>query len=110
MSRSTSPTAAPALRGVGPNLILNGNGFYVSYNDFDRGIYGGDTTALVLGQMERFFILNGDHRGQYAPPDRARLRCLSRLFPGQHGAHELPQRPAALPRHGWGGDADPVKG
>ena len=66
MNRPTSPTAAPALRGVGPSLILNGNGFYVSYNDVDRDIYGGDTTALVLGQMERFFILNGDHRGQYA--------------------------------------------
>ena len=66
MSRTNNPPTPPACRGVGPNLILNGNGFYVSYNDIDRDIYGGDTTALVLGQMERFYILNGDHRAQYA--------------------------------------------
>jgi len=41
-------------------------GFYVSYNDNDIDVYGCKTTALVLGQMQRFFILNGDHRKQYA--------------------------------------------
>lgn len=49
-----------------PNMILNGDGFYVSYNDVDGAIYGCDTTALVLGQMQHFYILNGDHRAQYA--------------------------------------------
>ena len=49
-----------------PNTIESGDGFYVSYNDVDGEIYGSDTTALVLGQMERFHILNGDHRRQYA--------------------------------------------
>jgi len=49
-----------------PNSTMNGDGFYISYNDHDLSIYGCDTTALVIGQMERFFILNGDHRSAYA--------------------------------------------
>ena len=48
------------------NSVIDGNGFYVSHNDHDLAIYGDETTALVLGQMERFYILNGDHRQQYA--------------------------------------------
>lgn len=48
-----------------PNETIQADGFYVSYNDTDYDIYGSDTTALVFGQMERFFILNGDHRRQY---------------------------------------------
>ena len=47
------------------NAITPGDGFYVSYNDYDVGIYGTDTTAVVVGQMERFYILNGDHRSAY---------------------------------------------
>lgn len=54
----------------GNNLLIEiggktHKGFYVSYNSHDRAIYGADTTALVLGQMDLFFILNGDHRKQY---------------------------------------------
>ena len=51
-----------------PNTVIeaeNGD-FYVSYNDYDISIYGTDTTALVKGQMEKFYILNGDHRKQYS--------------------------------------------
>ncbi|WP_408902877.1 hypothetical protein [Methylobacterium radiotolerans] len=48
-----------------PNTGFAGDGFYVSYNDHDVHIYGSDTTALVFGQMQRFFLLNGDHRRQY---------------------------------------------
>ena len=40
--------------------------FYISYNNWDISSYGCDTTALVWGQMQYFFILNGDHRVQYA--------------------------------------------
>lgn len=36
--------------------------WYISYNAYDVSIYGDRTTALVLGQMEYFLILNGDHR------------------------------------------------
>mgnify|MGYP003626343813 CR=1 FL=1 len=49
-----------------PNTTMDGDNFYVSFNDYDHGIYGGDTTALVLGQMQHFYILNGDHRAAYA--------------------------------------------
>lgn len=49
-----------------PNRVTEGTGFYVSYNDYDTTIYGGATTALVIGQMEKFYILNGDHRDSYA--------------------------------------------
>lgn len=50
-----------------PNSFIDGKGFYVSYNDHDISIYGSDTTALVVGQMEKFYILKGDHRAQYLP-------------------------------------------
>lgn len=50
-----------------PNIVTEGSGFYVSYNQVDAAIYGCDTTALVVGQMERFYILKGDHRKQYQP-------------------------------------------
>lgn len=58
-----------------PNSTMDGDGFYVSYNAHDTAIYGSDTTALVFGQMQRFFILAGDHRAQYAE-----------LIPGGFGA------------------------
>ncbi len=48
-----------------PNTTIQADGFYVSYNDYDTHIYGAATTALVFGQMSRFFILKGDHRPQY---------------------------------------------
>lgn len=37
------------------------DGWYISYNNHDYDTYGCDTTAIVLGQMQKFFILNGDH-------------------------------------------------
>lgn len=42
------------------------DGFYVSYNSYDVDIYGDITTAIVLGQMQKFYILNGDHSQEYA--------------------------------------------
>ena len=48
-----------------PNETIDADGFYVSYNNVDGHIYGSATTALVFGQMSRFFILRGDHRQQY---------------------------------------------
>ncbi len=48
-----------------PNTVKECEGFYVSHNSQDTAVYGCETTALVLGQMERFFILKGDHRRQY---------------------------------------------
>lgn len=40
--------------------------FYLSYNNRDVGLYGCDTTAVVLAQMLRFYILEGDHRDALA--------------------------------------------
>ncbi|MBK6616335.1 MAG: hypothetical protein IPG27_20420 [Ottowia sp.] len=49
-----------------PNSTMDGDGFYVSFNDHDIGVYGCATTALVLGQGQKFYILKGDHRAMYA--------------------------------------------
>lgn len=48
-----------------PNQVTECDGFYISYNNYDSSIYGSDTTALVLGQMQRFYILNGNHVKEY---------------------------------------------
>lgn len=48
-----------------PNSTIDGDGFYVSFNDVDDGIYGSATTALVKGQMEAFYILDGNHMAGY---------------------------------------------
>ena len=42
--------------------------YYISYNNRDIGIYGCDTTALVLTKPdtpEKFLILNGNHVNAY---------------------------------------------
>ncbi len=53
------------------------DGFYISYNDYDVDMYGDVTTGLVLGQGQRFYILNGDHTEAYkeAAADGF-LRCM----------------------------------
>ncbi len=48
------------------NSVLSGRGFYVSFNDGDVASYGCETTALVVGQMEAFYVLCGDHREAFA--------------------------------------------
>ena len=48
-----------------PNDCYDGDGFYISFNKYDSHIYGDITTALVVGQGEKFYILNGDHREIY---------------------------------------------
>lgn len=49
-----------------PNVVMDGGDFYISFNSGDENFYGHPTTALVWGQMQRFFILNGDHRAAYS--------------------------------------------
>ena len=72
-----------------PNTIIDGTGFYVSYNDHDIGIYGTDTTALVAGQMEKFYILKGDHRAQYQPLIAKGFdACLAYFKENVRDAHE----------------------
>lgn len=50
------------------NSVMDADGFHISFNDHDTSpsLYGDITTALVLGQMQEFYILNGDHRAAYA--------------------------------------------
>ena len=49
-----------------PNTITTDrDDFYVSYNDRDIKVYGSDTTALVWGEMQGFYILNGNHVKAY---------------------------------------------
>jgi len=47
---------------IKPNQIIRYTAeHFLSYNDVDGVIYGGETTAIVLGQMQLFLILNGNH-------------------------------------------------
>ena len=65
MQYASVPTSFGSAMVPVPNVVQQGDDFYVSYNDHDYEIYGSDTTALVRGQMERFYILDGDHRAAY---------------------------------------------
>lgn len=72
MGNETNPLRGAATYGMPaflptPNDVVDGDGFYVSFNCVDLSIYGCETTALVVGQMQAFYILNGDHRAAYAP-------------------------------------------
>lgn len=61
-------------------VVIDGksyDGFYVSYNQHDIATYGDVTTALVLGQMQRFYILNGNHSEAYKKLEKAGfLKCM----------------------------------
>jgi len=50
-----------------PNDVLPGEGFHISYNDRDTRTYGDVTTALVVGENEKFLVLNGNHIEEYRP-------------------------------------------
>lgn len=59
-----------------PNKVINADGFYISYNDYDIRTYGCDTTALVLENPTHFYILNNDHRENYKPLMDDVEKCL----------------------------------
>lgn len=48
-----------------PNDVLVRKDFYISYNNRDIGVYGSETTALVIGNMEKFLVLDGNHAKAY---------------------------------------------
>lgn len=50
--------------------------FYISYNVTDYMVYGAITTALVIGQMEIFYILEGDHREAYKEIGNDLEKCI----------------------------------
>jgi hypothetical protein len=44
------------------NIATNNKKYhYISFNFKDDYVYGNETTAIVIGQMQRFYILNGNH-------------------------------------------------
>ncbi len=47
---------------IRPNHVVDYDEYYISYNNYDVAVYGDVTTALVIGQMEGFLILNGNHQ------------------------------------------------
>lgn len=48
--------------GVPNRVDYESSEYHVSYNNYDRQIYGCDTTAIVINKTSAFLILNGDHR------------------------------------------------
>lgn len=70
--------------------------WYISFNSSVRD-YGCQTTALVLGQMEYFLILRGDHREGFSNaikntdfPARTRLgACLQYVRDNRAELHEF---------------------
>lgn len=69
-----------------PNAIVaQGDNFYISYND-QVSIYGSDTTAIVTGQMQAFYILNGDHRQAYRSLVQDGLAACLAYFQANIGA------------------------
>ena len=80
-----------------PNVITEGDGFFVSFNDRDSAIYGSDTTALVFGQMQAFYILNGDHRAAYsALIPQGFDACLDYFKANIAGANKFSDRPEGV--------------
>lgn len=64
MSKLFKGQRVPITNEVGPNTVLDGGKYHLSYNGSSID-YGSDTTALVL-EGTVFFILNGDHRDAFA--------------------------------------------
>lgn len=66
------------------------DGFYVSHNSHDTDVYGGETTAIVLGQMQMFFILNGDHTEELkeAATMGGLLECMEYFHEHKYDANE----------------------
>ena len=53
--------------------------WYISYNSYDISTYGDVTTAVVIGQMELFLILNGDHRNEIREVIESKNNSTTRL-------------------------------
>lgn len=83
-----------------PNSIIEAPGFYISYNPYDTDTYGCCTTALVIGNMEHFYILNGDHRTPYSERiERGLMACLAYFQDNIHlkNKHSESLTPAQTP-------------
>jgi hypothetical protein len=91
-----------------PNDMIDFKDFYISFNDTDIGTYGDDTTAIVIGVMERFYILNGDHSKALneAAKSGGLQHCLDYFFANVAQANKLSEHnltPEQLKRISTGG-------
>lgn len=70
-------------------------GFYLSYNSRDTSIYGCVTTAIVLGQGQKFLILDGDHRDRLSETvsDGGLEACVSYFVSHMQQMNRLSERP-----------------
>lgn len=55
---------------IAPNYVHDFGDWYISVNHVDHWHYGGPSTAIVIGQMEVFYVMKGDHDKELAG------RCL----------------------------------
>lgn len=63
------------------NMINQYNGFYTSYNSYDRAMYNGyATTALCTDDMCTFLILNGNHIENYRKIASSWKDCVDYFF------------------------------
>lgn len=107
---TVSATSVGGVPVVIPNKVVfetsekveyNGNtydGFYISHNSHDTGVYGGETTAIVLGQMQMFFILNGDHEGELKEAPSKGFLFIPLYAPFRASKTQLPRRAQPLHR------------
>lgn len=83
------------------NSTISGEGFHVSHNDYDNSpsLYGCETTALVFGQMQNFYILNGDHREAYSALIPSGFDACMAYFKANIGQiNKRSEYPADMPR------------
>ena len=72
--------------------------FYISYNFGDIAIYGCETTALVKGQGQAFYILNGDHREKYGEIiHKGFSTCFKYFIENAHSINKLSEYPGENP-------------
>jgi len=88
VSRSVTPDGIPITL---YNNTIDGDGFYISYNNYDTDVYGSDTTALVtIRGGQHFYILNGDHTQTYIPLIEKGMKYCLRYF--WNNAHRINKR------------------
>lgn len=59
---------------VAPNTLNRRKNFFLSYNS------GQDTTAIVMDNHGAFFVLNGDHRKEFAAAADVSVTALAQYF------------------------------
>ena len=80
---------------VALNMTCDKDGYYISYNPVDVNMYGDVTTAIVTGQMENFYVLNGNHfKDLCALPDLA--ACMEYFAVHADQVNKYSEKPSAV--------------